>query len=292
MRLLIIGLVMSFACTITAQLPTTDLYMFSFLNNGNSITLRDASYLSNFNPDGYNNQPYFINPREVYITSNLYDKEYTDFIKLDLFSKEYYRVTATDSISEYSPTPKAPNRSFSAIRVEKDGKTQSLHLYPNDHKDAGKRVLPNIDNVGYHCWLSDNEVAMFLVGTPMKLAIGNIEDDRTTVVMENIGRCFRQDADGTLLFIHKLSADDWYIKSYDVDSNNARIITKTVSGSEDFEVLNDGTFIMAAGSNVYSYHPERDTDWQLIADLTEYDIKNITRIAASRNKIIFVNSPK
>ena len=275
-----------------AQLPSTDLYMLTMLNNGEKLSIKDPVYISGFNPDGYNNQPSFITPSELYVTTDMYDKNFTDIVKLDLQNEEYYRVTATDSISEYSPTPKAIRSYFSAVRVEKDGKTQSLWLYPENHQTYGKRVLKDIGNVGYHCWLSEVEVALFLVDDPMQLAIGNIKEDITQIVLENIGRCFRQNSDGNLVFIHKITPDLSYIKSYDPEFNNVISIAEALAGSEDFELLNDGTFIMGNGSKLYQLNPEKDETWQEIIDLAEFEIMNITRLATSRNRLVLVNNPK
>jgi Fe-S cluster biosynthesis and repair protein YggX len=277
---------------VSAQLPNTDLYMFTLLNNGDKISLKDPVYLSGFNPDGYNNQPYFINPSEVYITSNYYNKDFTDFMKLDIQNEEFYRITATDSISEYSPTPKAISGYFSAVRVEKDGATQSFWLYPNDHLNYGKRIFKDISNIGYHCWLSENEIAMFLVSTPMKLAIGNLETGAVSNILDDIGRCFQQNADGDLLFVHKVSEDTWYIKSYNVDERRAKTIIQTRPNSEDFVLLPDGTIIMAEGSKIFSIQPESDTFWNEVIDVAELDITDISRIAVSRNRLILVNTKK
>ncbi|MFT6337204.1 MAG: hypothetical protein ACJATI_003966 [Halioglobus sp.] len=266
--------------------------MLTMLNNGEKIYMKDPVYISGFNPNGYNNQPSFINPRELYVTTDMYDKNFTDIVKLDLQNEEYYRVTATDSIAEYSPTPQAIRSYFSTVRVEKDGKTQSLWLYPKNHQSYGKRVLKDIGNVGYHCWLSEEEVALFLVDDPMQLAIGNIKEDVTQIVLENIGRCFRQNSDGDLLFIHKISPEKSYIKSYNAETNDFTSIAETLAGSEDFELLNDGTFIMGSGSQLYKLNPEIDNSWLEVIDLAEFEIMNITRLAASRNRLVLVNNPK
>ena len=276
----------------SAQLPNTDLYMLTILNNGEKITMRSPIYLSSFNPDGYNNQPAFINPRELYITTDAYDKDFTDIIKLNIQKEEYYRVTATDSISEYSPTPKAIKSYFSTVRVESDGKTQSLWLYPENHQTYGKRVLKDIGNIGYHCWLSEEEVALFLVDNPMQLAIGNITENTTEIILENIGRCFRQNSDGDLVFIHKVSPESSFIKTLDVETKEVTSITETLPGSEDFELLNDGTFIMGSGSKLYKLNPNKESEWVEVIDLLEFEIMNITRLAFSRNRLVLVDNPK
>ncbi|MDF1696730.1 MAG: hypothetical protein P1U56_12890 [Saprospiraceae bacterium] len=288
-HLIACGLILC-ASMVNAQLPKTDLYMFTLLDNGERISLKDPVYLSGFNPDGYNNQPSFINPGEVYVTTNLYDKNFTDFVKLDLVNDTYYRVTATDSISEFSPTPKAKSGYFSSVRIEKDGQTQSLWLYPDDHSNWGKRIFKDTDNIGYHCWLSENDIALFLVSNPMKLAIGDVESGSISNVLDNIGRCFQQNSEGELLFVHKISEETWYIKSYNIEDRTARIITQTRPGSEDFVLLSNGTILMAEGSKLFSLRPEVDTFWNEIEDLSDYGILNINRLASSRNRLILVNS--
>lgn len=273
------------------QLPATDIYMLTMLKNGDKISLKDPVYISGFNPDGYNNQPHFASPTQLYITTNMYDDTFTDFVRLDLQDERYFRVTATDSISEYSPTPQAPNDHFSAVRVEKDGRTQSLWLYPDDHSNYGNRVLSDLSNVGYHCWLSNELVALFLVDEPMTLGIGNIAKSTTQIVLENIGRCFRTDTDGNLIFVHKVSESSWYLKKYDLKNQRATTICQTVPTSEDFEVLSDGTLIMGSGSKLYAMNPKNQSGWSEISDLSVYDIFDISRIAISRNRLVIVNTP-
>lgn len=292
MKILTSCLLTIVASATMAQLPTTDLYMISMTNNGQKISVTDPLYLSGFNPDGYNNQPYFINPNQLYITSDLYDNTFTDVVKLDLRRQEYYRVTATDSISEYSPTPRAIRGFFSTVRVEKDMSTQSLWLYPKDHQSYGHRVLTDIGTVGYHCWISEEEVALFLVGTPMTLAIGNISDNTTKTILENIGRCFRQQSDGSLLFVHKVTEESWYIKAYDPESGQVSIVTRTRPDSEDFELLKDGNIIMGEGSKLYIIDPSTDEYWSELTDLAEFGITNISRLAESRNQLVIVDNPK
>ena len=70
-----------------AQLPATDLFMIHFSNVGTQFSLKKVSYLSAFNPLGYNNQPKFIGLNELYLSSDTYSLGKSEVIKLDLFSK-------------------------------------------------------------------------------------------------------------------------------------------------------------------------------------------------------------
>jgi len=271
------------------QLPETDAYLFKLFNNGVKVTVSNPAYISSMNPNGYNNQPAFATPNLLYLTTDLYDDTFTDLIKLDLISKEFIRITATDSISEYSPNPKATEGFLSCVRVEKDGATQTLHLYPKDHSNYGKRVLNDFDNIGYHQWLSENEVALFLVTEPVSLVIADIENETSKTVFENIGRCMRQDHDGNLIFVHKVRSDLWYLKSYNPDTQETVTLIQTLPEAEDFEILVDGTILMGSGSTLKSINPIEDEYWQEVADLYPLGIENISRIAVSRNRLVLIN---
>ncbi|MEE9439386.1 MAG: hypothetical protein V3V14_10330 [Saprospiraceae bacterium] len=282
-------LFLALASIAIGQLPNTDLYMLTIKNNGQKIKLVDPIYISGFNPDGYNNQPAFNNPRELYLTTDLYDKTFTDFIKLDFMQEKYYRVTDTKGISEYSPTPKAVPRYFSAVRVEADKTTQSLWLYPKDHSNGGKRVLSDYDNIGYHCWLTETEVALFVLGETMDLVVANIESGKTRNILKNVGRCFRQNRDGALIFIHKVNKDVWYLKSYSPETQKTATIMATRPGSEDFELISDGTILMGEGSKIYSVNPNGGKHWTEVVNLEQYGINTITRMATSRNRLVIVD---
>jgi len=273
-----------------SQLPINEIYMLEYEIENGEVSIINPTLLTGFNKSGYNNQPHFFGPDNLYITSNHYERTHTDFIRLDLENEIYYRITATDSISEFSPTSNAPDGFFSAVRIEADQSTQSLWLYPDSHEGSGHRVLYNLNNVGYHCWLSSEEVALFLVTDPITLHIGNINTGQVTKLMENIGRCLKVNEDGELLFVHKLRPDLWYIKSYDLENKFARIICQTRPGSEDFDILEDGSLIMAEGSRLFRLHPDESKNWESIADLSELGISEISRIETSRDKIAIVNT--
>lgn len=278
-------------CTATtdAQLPSTDAYLLTVFNNGKKVTTRDITYLSGMNPNGYNNQPFFSGPHELYLTSNLHDKQYTDIMKLDLLSNEYSYFTLTDSISEYSPTPTAGNNMLSCVRVEKDHKTQALHLYPLSQENGGRRLAKDINNVGYHQWMSESEVALFLVTQPTSLVLYDIENQTKKLISENVGKGMKQDKYGNLMYIHKVRDDLWYIKSYDPESETSEIVTQTIPGSEFFELMVDGTILMGGGSSIYYFMPGVSDTWQEATDLYQYGIENITRMAVSRNKLVIIN---
>ena len=241
-------------------------------------------FLTAFNPKGYNNQPAFFAPNELYLTvQQPADTTQTELYALNLLLNTSTRVTATPT-PEYSPTLMPGGRSFSAVRVEPDG-AQRLWAFPTDRSGSGRPVLPDITNVGYHCWLRDTLLALFLVGDNSAnhalALVSTTGRQQPTRIAFNIGRGLQKMPDGRLAYIQKATEQTWFVKTYDLQKKTSEILVKTLPGSEDFIVLADGTLLAGSGPKLYQYHPNRQSDWKEVADWSRYGVQKITRLAAS-----------
>jgi len=292
MRFLLIFIVPFFFTSvneITAQdLPTCNLYFFTITEKETGYNIRYPKFLTVFNKDGYNNQPSFISDFDLYLTSDYGDNGSTEVVQLNLFENKLTRITSTTQ-SEYSPTQVNKNY-FSTVRVENDGTTQSLILYPKNMDASPKRFLPEIDNIGYHTWISDSEVAMLLVDETQGnvLALANVFEDNVNQIMSNIGRTLKFDGSHKLFFVHK-AVDKWFIKELNVETRKVRTIVETIDGVEDFELLRNGTFVAGKASKLY-YYNKGTAGWTVMSDLEDYGINSISRIAVRKNKLILVDN--
>ncbi|MEE9374159.1 MAG: hypothetical protein V3V00_13990 [Saprospiraceae bacterium] len=272
-------------------LPHTSITAFDYNQNSDNI-LSNPQYLTEFNAKGYNNQPSFFSNDILYITSDWKAKGQTDIVKLNLKSKSLLKVTDTDE-SEYSPTAAPDNITFSCISVppgqKGDNPVQLLWKYPLSRSDMGEAVSYDFENVGYHHWINRIEVALFLVDDPHELIIYNTINGTVTEVDKNIGRCFKLNNKGILIYVHKAAHNIWYLKTYNTISNQKNIIGETKTGSEDFIVLSNGNIIMGQGSKLYMLGAIGA--WKEIADLNIYGINNITRLAIKSNKLAIVHAP-
>lgn len=274
---------------IDAQLIKSNIYMTTLTKGGGKISIKSPVFLTNFNANGYNNQPSFISDDVVLFTTNYYSTDQTEIAQFDLFDETLTRITYTDE-SEYSPQKMSSKDEFSCVRVESDKVTQSLSVYPMDGIGYAKRLLFNTNNVGYYSWVNKNKVAMFLVDEPHhNLAVAEIDSEKRKIVIDKIGRSLHVSPTGELLFIHKQNEKEWYIKSYNFLANQNKTVTKTLDGVEDFELMNDGTLLAGKGAILYKYNPKIDTEWKSIIDLSEYGITNITRLVNNKNRLLIVN---
>lgn len=274
----------------STQLPKTDLYMAEFKNLSSVPKILTIKYLNDFNPNGYNNQPRFISYDELYLTVGLDTNRFTDIYSLNLKNNNFFRFTATDKISEFSASPSLQSGKVSCVRIEPDGKDQSLWSYPEDRSGAGNRVLPALNNIGYYSWINEDTVALFLVGSPHQLVLADIKSGKKELISENIGRCLKYDNDGNLYFVHKIKPDLWQLKAFHIYDKAISVVCQMPTGREDYDLLINGTIITGDGSKLKSIDPIKSKEWTEIADFSSAGILNINRLTVVIDRIVFVNN--
>ncbi|MFZ4543979.1 MAG: hypothetical protein ACOYOA_08015 [Saprospiraceae bacterium] len=273
-----------FAFQISAQLPATQLFHFKLTEVNGKYNLSKPRWLNQFNPKGYNNQPYFVNQDEVYISVQLpTDTTQTDIYSLNLVTKILTKITATAE-SEYSPKLIPGTSDFSVVRVDatKD-KTQRLWQYPLNRSGGGKVIGENIEGVGYYHWINGEKALLFLVNNPQnELCLLSKTDNKIQKLRQVPGRCFSALNNGNIAFIEKTSEAETPILSLDPQTLKTRFIINTLPESEDFVVAENGTFFMGKNAYFYKFNPSTDKDWIQIANLREYGIKKIERLALNK----------
>ena len=80
------------------------------------------------------------------------------------------------------------------------------------------------------------------------------------------------------------------MNTVDLESGEIETTIHTLDESEDFVITHSGVLIMGKGSVLYNFDPYNHSDWVRIADLSNYGLKGITRLAISpkADKIVIV----
>ena len=180
---------------------------------------------------GYDNQPSFLPDGQSLFYTSERDGKQTDIYRYDFKTGATVQVTATPE-GEFSPTVMPGGKFFSVVRVEAD-KTQRLWKFPL----AGgppSLVLENVKPVGYHLWLDERTLALFVLGTapqPNTLQLITLKKDQPLASEEstlhtNIGRSLqRVPRKGQVFsFVHKISDDNWLIKLVDVGGHRTETL--------------------------------------------------------------------
>lgn len=226
---------------------------------------------------GYNNQPSFLPDGQSILYTSIKDKQ-ADIYRYDIRAGSTTQVTNTPE-SEYSPTLMPDGRSISVVRVEADG-TQRLWKFPL----AGggpSLILESIKPVGYHLWIDDHTLALFILGKPNTLQLVDLRTGKAEVITDNPGRILRRTPhQNKFSFVHKVSDQEWLIKSFDLKTRAVTTIVKTFPGVEDYAWTPAGVLLMAKESKLFS-RQKSDWTWVEIGDFSNAGLKGITRIAVS-----------
>ena len=270
-------------------LPKNHVFVFH-LNKATEgkLFLEDPRWITSFNPNGYNNQPDFINGM-WHLSVRLPDADQNEIVALDLPTRQLRWITNTPE-SEYSPT-KIPGRSgeqFSVVRVEADS-TQLLWQYDLVDEYSMTNVVAKEKMVGYTRWLNESKVALFLVGDPMSLVVGDLETEKTDFITSRIGRSLHSNDQEELFFTQRITdGAPWQLKKIAYGGFRPELITVSPGELQDFCLLEDGTILMGSGSVLVKYKPGKSTTWEFVADLALYGAKSISRLAVNKYQEIAI----
>lgn len=260
---------------VSQELPSTQVHLLKFKFDSGQFVVEKASLLSTFNK-GYNNQPSFIDPNSLLLSARFTGETTNDIVALNLAERTISKFTKSPVQSEYSPKLTPTLQEISTVRVEKDGKTQTLWLYPRDKSSTGKRILKKVNNVGYYEWLDNQHVVIFEVAEPNVLKVYNTLTEQSTLVATQPGRCIKKLNNNAFYFVSS-SGDLKYLKKYDRLMQTSTIITSI--GSEDFELDATGNIYCIVEDQLLIYNPRAEKpQWEAVFDLKKLNIKGANRL--------------
>lgn len=222
---------------------------------------------------GYDNQPAFVTNHSLLFTS-MDASGQTDAWRYDLQGDVQPMLVTPES--EYSPTP-APGGAMSVVRVALNG-VQQLWLLPPGASEY-ELLFPMLEGVGYHAWLDDERVALFMLRDAMELHVANRNSGEVAVLAKDIGRSLRAvpGAPGDLAFTEPGQDGKHWIKRLDVDARKIASLAPLLDGSEDFILLPDQRPVMAQGKALFVWSGDA---WRKFAQFDALP-GTITRLALS-----------
>lgn len=259
--------------------PASDILVIDVKTKDGELQFGEPKKISDV--AGYNNQPSFLPDGHTILYTSFRNKQ-TDIYRYDISTGVTTQVTNTPE-SEYSPTLMPDRKNISVVRVEADG-TQRLWRFPL----AGGQpslIIENIKPVGYHHWIDDHTVALFVLGgtgKPNFLEVYDIVTGKSEFVVENPGRVLRKVPNQNgFSFVHKVSDKSWEIKAFDLRMRTSASLIATLPGVEDYAWLPGGKLIMAKDAKLFAVVPLGAASWEEVADFSKAGIKRITRIAVN-----------
>ena len=149
--------------------PSTDVWVVPMHQTGGEVHFGEPRNASK--RTGYDNQPGFTPDGRAVLYTVIGDDGQADIWRYPLSGGRPRRITVTRE-SEYSATATPDGRGFSVIRVEADS-TQRLWRFPLSGFGAPSLVLERIKPVGYHVWVGDHALVLFVLGRPATLQLAD-----------------------------------------------------------------------------------------------------------------------
>ena len=263
--------------------PATEIVLFDLVRSGDDFTAVNGSNISAHK--GYDNQPFFHPDKDVLYYTSADDAGRTDIRQYDLKTRNTTSLTSTPE-REYSPTV-TPDKQYVSCIIQRDNGAQDLGKFPINGGPASVIVEKLI--VGYHAWINETKLYLFVLGEPATLRQFDIATGRDTVLATNIGRSLhRVPGLAAVSFVQKSNDVPWTINRIDTEGSIVKICD-TLPGREDLAWTPDGWILMSDGKAVFVCHPGK-TKWKEIKLASGFPLKNISRIAvnASGTKLALV----
>jgi dipeptidyl aminopeptidase/acylaminoacyl peptidase len=261
------------------QAPPTEIYVARLSIDAFPLTGGTPTNISN-NP-GYDNQPSFLPDGSGLLFSSNRDGKQTDIYRYDFATQALTQLTRTPD-SEYSPIVTPDRKTFSVVRQETDG-TQRLWRFDLDGSNP-RLVFETVKQIGYHAWIDDTHLALFVLGgsgEPNTLQLADVATGKTEVVDKGIGRSLQiRPRTGTLTYVSKPLGAHWIIKELDPKTRAIVTLTETVDDntSEDFTWHQARPWLlMGQGAKIFGWNAQGG--WREVGAYT--GIGRITRLAAA-----------
>nr|WP_255742329.1 hypothetical protein [Belliella calami] len=270
---------------------STDIISIDVKKSGGKIQLVKGSERKITDRKGYDNQPSFINDKQLAFSS-ADDKGNFDIIIYNFENSKFTNLTKTPNQNEYSPRITDCGLYVSAITVEEDGK-QRLWLYPINFGEP-ELLYDDILPVGYYDWY-DNKAAMFVLGSPNTLVYPYSKEEIVTI-NSNIGRTIRlRPKSSEMSYVEKnisldqKSSNSFQINGFDLEKRESLSFGNTLDENEDF-IWIDKNYLLTSKGNELFVRKFNDPNWRKIGNVEIGGYGKITRLDYSKKlgKIVVV----
>jgi hypothetical protein len=272
----------------SAKMPGFDIYLGDLVLKDQRFKVSHLKALTN--TSAYDNQPFFLPDGDALFYTSALTKnkvEQTDSMLISLKSGQISNLT-NSSESEYSPTFMPSGNSFSVIRaVNDEQKLWRYPLYPDrPSAQPASELLTHINPVGYHAWVDNNRVMLFVLGEPHTLQLADVQKQTSQVLDENIGPSLLAIPHSPLMSytvsVGEGESIQWQLKSYHPDTDQIVRLTTLPKGAYYYAWSGNGFAIAAVNSVLMQWDKTNpDKGWRSFADVSDVCPKGVTRLTTN-----------
>jgi len=269
----------------------TEVFVMDFTLNNQLMNISELKNISN--NAGYDSQPFFTDNNTLLYAGT--QNGQTDIVMYDLTTNTSNIVNKTTTGGEYSPKQIPGSKNIAAVRLDTNG-LQRLYSYTQTDTNQGdSRMLLDTVEVAYFAFFDhDRIVASVLAVNQLNLMVANLKTKKVTPYIENSGRSIHDIPQSTSVS-YTLSNEDKNMEVYILDLDQGAesfFVCQLPVGVKDHCWITNSQLLLGSGSKIYLYDMFGTQQWEQVADLGQYAITDITRVAVNPqgNKIALVGT--
>lgn len=255
----------------------TEVFVMDLEFSENVFNIEKIKNLSN-NP-GYDSQPFFIDNEQIVYARTYHNQ--TDIAKYHLKNESQINLSETKIGGEYSPQ-KIPNTNYySAVRLDTTG-LQRLYTYSSENRTS-TLLIENLQVAYYSFYDSNTILSSVLSDNKLDLVLTNLSERTNDTLVLNVGRSIHKvpSTKETMSYTSVNEEGNLDVFQLDLKSLDSFFVTQLPIGIQDHIWLDETTLLIGSRDKLFILDLFGNGDWKLIADLSEYNIKDITRLAIS-----------
>jgi len=274
---LIIALILSFSLGISQT--NTEIFLMDISFSETDFTISNFRNISN--NEGYDSQPSFADNNTL-----LYSRTHqgqTDIARYVISENNYYWINHSTSGGEYSPQSLPKSKNVAAVRLDTTGLQR---LYKYDFKTMESTLLIEELQVAYYSFFDKKTIlSSVLSGNNLDLAISNLSKKTNDTLVEKVGRSIHKVPNIKETMSYTSVNEDGNMDIFQLDMNTLEsfFVAELPIGIQDHIWLDDSKLLIGSLDKLYIMDLFENGDWKQIADLSEFNIQNITRLAVSPN---------
>ncbi|WP_339697566.1 hypothetical protein [uncultured Marixanthomonas sp.] len=240
---------------------------------------------------GYDNQPFFIDNNNVVFAGN--NEGQTDISVYNIPSEEKSFFHSPTKGGEYSPVQIPNSKKITAVRLDPDGKQR---LYTYDGNSSNEETIPNLQ-IAYYAFNNEQTLlASVLAQNELNLILANLQTQKVDTLKYNAGRSLHKvpNTKRTMSYTFLNEDDNYDIYQLNTETLESYFVAELPIGIQDHIWLSESKLLIGSGNKLFLYDLFGNGEWQEVANLSEYNITNITRLAVSPDgkKLALVAVPK
>ncbi len=253
----------------------SDVYLVDIHETTNGFSFENFRTISN--NEGYDNQPYFKDDATLLYARNNVGQTDISVYNLSENTERFFN-TKTEG-GEYSPQPFPNSNDITAVRLDPDGK-QRLYRYAEN--GTSEELIPDLVVAYYTNYDEHTVVNSIIEGDDLHLVVYNLKEEKNYKLLKGSGRSIHCVPNSKATsYTAKNEEGNFDVYQLDMETLESFFVCQLPIGIQDMVWFNDSKIIIGSGAQLFLYDLFGNGDWNKIADFSENNITNITRLAIS-----------